>query len=217
MKGTKPAYTIAVIGIALFVVIAVLTLSGLTIRFDRAAADLIRFSEHSAVVLLFRMVTYTASVVGTTAAGALLLLMLWRRTRRCQALLTAAVTLLVSTGSVQLIKVVFRRPRPAWYPWLTEAHGFSFPSGHTLSAIMIAGLAFWTFRRAGQTGRNITIAVALTVWALAVAFSRVFLGVHYGSDIAASAALGLFFLSIFFLAPAFRDSQIQPALVRDRD
>ena len=197
----NPVYLVIAVSIAAFGVIAVLTITGAAVRIDRAAADLVRFSEHSVTVTLFRMVTYTASVVGTTVAGALLVLVLWSRSRRFQDPFKAAVVLLVSTGSVQLLKLLFRRPRPAWYPWLTEAHGYSFPSGHTLSALMIAGLAFWTVRRTGKPGRNAFIAAALAVWVLAVAHSRVFLGVHYVTDVAASIALGMCFLGAFSIIP----------------
>jgi undecaprenyl-diphosphatase len=199
MKNSKAAVAVAVAGLALFVTIAVWTHSGASAGFDRAVSRAVHPGKSTALPAIMNIVTYTASVVGSTAGGVFIIAALWRRTKRLQIIVHAAVALLVSTGGNSLIKLLFKRPRPSFYPWLTNAHGYSFPSGHTLAAVMISGFALWILHRPGRTARNGVLSAIFLLWVLAVAYSRVFLGVHYASDVAASAALGAFFLGGSYL------------------
>lgn len=78
-----------------------------------------------------------------------------------------------------------RRRPPEIVPYFTSviraSDQFSFPSGHTMAAFLLAGLA------TSEMGFN---ALPLYFWAGAVAISRVVLGVHFPSDILAGATLG---------------------------
>lgn len=77
-----------------------------------------------------------------------------------------------------------RRPPevvPHFFSLVTPSDKFSFPSGHTMAAFLLAGLATQYF------GSD---AYALYVWATAVGSSRVILGVHFPTDIFAGACLG---------------------------
>jgi undecaprenyl-diphosphatase len=74
------------------------------------------------------------------------------------------------------------RPRPPLADWAGAASGGSFPSGHTTVSALAAGLFVWAARRAGPRAACAASAAALA-WALAVGLSRVFLGVHWLSDV----------------------------------
>ncbi|WP_199251082.1 phosphatase PAP2 family protein [Grimontia hollisae] len=96
---------------------------------------------------------------------------------------TVAVTLVVGFA-----KLHFAVPRPFYlYPdlQLADASGFAFPSGHTATAFAVWGLVYFWLK---QAGRN-----SLAIWlvpSLLVALSRVYLGVHYVTDVAAGAVVG---------------------------
>jgi undecaprenyl-diphosphatase len=109
--------------------------------------------------------------------------------RRWALILGAAV--LATAALVLAIKFTIRRRRPEgdWGAIYRNADPHSFPSGHAARAIMLAvlGLALgpgW-------------FALILCVWGPLVALARVAMGVHYVSDIAAGAALGVLF-GLFF-------------------
>lgn len=114
------------------------------------------------------------------ALGAVIAL-LFLRLRREATLLAATVIVgwLVNSG----IKQVVGRDRPEIVPHLTEAGGMSFPSGHSFNSAVVyiaMALAFATLS-ARQSVRMTLIGVALLA-SMAIAWSRVWLGVHWPSD-----------------------------------
>lgn len=144
----------------------------------------------------------------TSTAGVFIILpaltyIIWFTSRResAQAIMLA-VGLAISASFNTWLKTFFARPRPDVIPPLTVEHTSSFPSGHTLSAVVFYGfLALEAWRR-GHRGA----AVLLAIWALLVGLSRIYLGVHYPSDVLASLALGLIFIMLMrsFLGLSYR-------------
>lgn len=74
------------------------------------------------------------------------------------------------------------RPRPVRAEWVTYASGWSFPSGHTTTSAVAGGLLILAvLARAPRGGR--ALALVIGFWAVLVGLSRVYLGVHWISDI----------------------------------
>jgi undecaprenyl-diphosphatase len=97
--------------------------------------------------------------------------------------LFAMVVLLAGQGVRTLLMVVLHRARPPVADWAAHASGHSFPSGHTASGAMAAGLLAWGLLRAwpGTGGR---IGAGLCgLAALAIGCTRVYLGVHWVTDV----------------------------------
>lgn len=91
-----------------------------------------------------------------------------------------------------LLKVIFQRPRPD-YPHLVRALGFSFPSGHaTVSAAVFATMAYLAYSRMRPGKARLLVLLAALALILMVGISRVYLGVHYPSDVLAGFAVGGF-------------------------
>lgn len=96
-----------------------------------------------------------------------------------------------------LLKEAFRRSRPWFENPILTLHGYSFPSGHTMAATLFYGmLVTWIFSVVPSwRGRTLTVFVAFFL-ILIVGFSRMYLGVHYLSDVLAAAAAGVTWLAI---------------------
>lgn len=84
-----------------------------------------------------------------------------------------------------LIKVIIRRPRPAINPLVKETN-FSFPSGHTMASTAFYMLIlFFIWKSPLPKEIKIVITIFSILIVLGVAFSRIYLGVHYFSDVVA--------------------------------
>lgn len=130
----------------------------------------------------------TGTVVVTIAGVAALFLALTRQR-------TAAALLLWSTvGAILLnnvLKAAFVRPRPELFTWGTHVRTTSFPSGHAMSAAAIYGtVAFLAARLAQRRRTRIAIYAVAAIIIVVVAASRVYLGVHYPTDVAAGLLVG---------------------------
>lgn len=129
---------------------------------------------------------------------AVLGLAVWRRTRRWE--LPVGTVALLPAGQLTRLAINrwIARPRPAPALWLTHPHGHAYPSGHTTTATLGYGLAALLLLRLLPTDKTTTaiVTTAATVLTAAVGLSRIYLGVHWPSDVVAGWALGLTFLAL---------------------
>jgi len=131
------------------------------------------------------------AVQGQLIAGLLLAFVLVYAVRRQWApmlLLLAAVP-----GGMlanQVAKLLVHRPRPLL--GAVGAHGYAFPSGHAVAITLFgAYLVFETFRRTPMLSWRIVASIVAAAVVSVVALSRVYLGVHQPSDVAAAILLGI--------------------------
>ncbi len=110
----------------------------------------------------------------------------------------AQILFLTCLGAVILnqgLKLVFVRPRPQLWPQLIVEHTYSYPSGHALgSAVLYGFLAVLLAREYPRYRLGIYSITILLV--AAIGLSRLFLGVHYPTDIIAGYAVGIPWLSV---------------------
>lgn len=108
------------------------------------------------------------------------------------------LTVSVGAGAVnQLVKIFFRRPRPTHIEHLIVQGGYSFPSGHAMGSIIAYGALLFLIIRASKTWLPVLIASATLLPLIGlIGISRVYLGVHYPSDIIGGYSLGLAVLSL---------------------
>lgn len=108
------------------------------------------------------------------------------------------LTVSIGAGGVnQLVKFFFRRPRPTHVEHLITPGGYSFPSGHAMGAIVAYGALLFLIIRASRKLKTVLIASLVLIPLIAlIGFSRVYLGVHYPSDIIGGYSLGLAILSL---------------------
>jgi undecaprenyl-diphosphatase len=103
----------------------------------------------------------------------------------------------------QVLKLMFHRTRPVAFFGMAEPMGYSFPSGHSLvSCVFFGVLAAFAGMRTESGARRWSYYVAAALLALAIGYSRIYLGVHYFSDVIAGYAAGV--LWVFSVATARR-------------
>lgn len=127
----------------------------------------------------------------------------------------------VALGSITLnvvLKYFFDRPRPL-LP-LVEASGLSFPSGHTMVAASFYGLIIYlVWKHVAQVWLRNLLIVLLSVFVVLIGFSRVYLRVHFATDVLAGFAAGFMWvvIGIWILKRIERYSrkEITPVLVEE--
>lgn len=166
-------------------------LEGETQRFDEAVLTWV--GTHRTDVLDQLALEITA--LGNTATLSVLVLavasFLWLTRHRFSVLLL--FTALAGGGALNwLLKDLFDRPRPAIIEWGTHVSSASFPSGHAMSAMIAYATVAYLGGRLEPTRlmRVVTWSFAAAL-ILAIGASRIYLGVHYPSDVLAGFTAGL--------------------------
>ena len=153
-----------------------------------------------ALTLLMLVVTYTHGTVPLCLYSLFMTVALARRGAYHWA---AGVVLAVPVGLLinVLLKLTFRRARPVLDNPIITLATYSFPSGHTAGATLFYGVLFAYI---GSRARDTRVrAVCIASWLLLVtlvAFSRMYLGVHYLSDVLAAVAWSLAWLAVCVIA-----------------
>lgn len=148
-------------------------------------------------------VMYLASLVGggpVAVPAALLFVFLLRRHRRGSDAKAYAIIALSGWALYGLAKLSIERARPHVIPYLYHGAGwYSYPSGHSTLAPIIFGLAavLWSAPWKSE-GRRRAFIIAASVLAFTIAFSRVYIGVHYPSDVAGGLLLGIGWSSFWY-------------------
>ncbi|MGW3144607.1 MULTISPECIES: phosphatase PAP2 family protein [Streptomyces] len=134
----------------------------------------------------------------TAAAAALWLV--WRRSAWRTALWPAVVCAL-GTVVQQALKAAVGRPRPVWPDPVDSAPYAAFPSGHAMTATVVCGLLLWLLHRFGA-GRVLwrTALTVAVVSVVGVGLTRVWLGVHWVSDVVGGWLLGALVVAVAVVA-----------------
>jgi undecaprenyl-diphosphatase len=182
---------VAIIGTAVFVTLASNVRSGSTQAFDESVIRWL--AAHHTNTLDTIMVEITALgtgiVVMMIVAVAALFLVLTKHKYSVILLFASAVGGIVLNG---VLKLGFNRPRPSLFAPLVHAVGSSFPSGHAMNAAIVYTTLAYLAARLHKRGwaRWFVMTAAFIVIAL-ISFSRMYLGVHYPSDVLAGIIVGL--------------------------
>jgi membrane-associated phospholipid phosphatase len=163
-------------------------------RWDLSFARWLAGHRNAVGTDFFRVVTDIGSPAAAVAIGALICVVLYRRRQ----LVDAALLPLVLVGAELLnliLKLTFHRPRPEVA--FVHLETYSFPSGHAMISTAVYGaLAYLAWSRLRTRRARLALITATTTLVSLVCFSRLYLGVHYLSDVLAGAAGGAFWLAI---------------------
>lgn len=100
--------------------------------------------------------------------------------------------LVFGVGLNFLLKNVFQRPRPNLLPLIKIDTSYSFPSGHAMNSfIFYACLSYFIFRRMKNKKLGILLILGSGLLVVLIGLSRIYLGVHYPSDVIAGLIAGL--------------------------
>lgn len=111
---------------------------------------------------------------------------------------TAISLNLASIGLLNyILKNIIQRPRPEGFR-LVEETGFSFPSGHSMASMAFYGLIiYFVFKNVKNKAVRITACTGLSILIVLIGMSRIYLGVHYASDVMAGFLVSIVYLVVY--------------------
>lgn len=129
------------------------------------------------------------------------------KSRSGAVLLVAAM--LAQSVAVNLLKAVVGSPRPPQEYFGVFYHNFSYPSGHTCTAVTMTIMLAWIIGCKLKQREGWPIAAVYAVLALATAYSRMYLDVHWITDIMGGLTLGGFISLVFIAAGLSKKASLQ--------
>ncbi len=186
-----------VIGVAIFLSLATrIDASSTASHIDLALARSLHAAKTPLVTDVLRVVTFLGEgwiqmIIGLVVGGLLL------RVRRKLWALSWAFALAGGGILNSTLKLAYQRPRPVFADPILIASGFSFPSGHSMGTFILAGMgAYLGVLHTNGRGRHVAIVATALAWAVTMGFSRMYLGVHYLTDVVGGFAAGSCWLAV---------------------
>ena len=167
------------------------------VTLDSSVQTAIRGDLPETLTLIFREITRLIDLPIVISWAIILIAIFYLKKWKTESLLVAGNLGLAGILIVSL-KHLYQRPRPDILH-LVEEKGFSFPSGHSLAVTLLIGsLIIIVGQRVKDRTVRLILQIFLGIYLVSVIISRVYLGVHYPSDVLASLCLGLGILFIEF-------------------
>ncbi|UYO07950.1 phosphatase PAP2 family protein [Paenibacillus sp. PSB04] len=167
----------------LFVIMMVLVGADRIAWFDQSIIDAVQGMENEGLTRIMKGFTFLGSSLVATLLSVIAFLFLWLVLRHRKELLM----FLLSVGGSEIWNIIIKnwmqRQRPTTHR-LIEISGFSFPSGHSMAAFALYGtLTYLLWRHIPALAGRIAMIVIGVALTLLIGISRIYLGVHYPSDV----------------------------------
>ena len=171
------------------------------VSFDQPIQTAIRGDLPETLTLLFRAITHLIDIPVIISWVLIVAFIFYRKQWKMESYLMLG-NLTLAGILIVTFKNIYQRPRPEILR-LVEEKGFSFPSGHSLAVtIMVGTLIVILSQRIKNTTWRKVVQILLSLYLVSVLVSRVYLGVHYPSDVIASLCVGL---GVLFMEFPFYD------------
>jgi membrane-associated phospholipid phosphatase len=187
------------------------------VRTDERVAEWLHGRATDPFTDVFRVITTFGNFATLLTVTVLAVAFLWWRRRQTDALFVALAFLgaqVLSSG----MKLGFRRERPFFPDPLATESTFSFPSGHSLVSLAVYGsIALLLAREVRKRAWHVLLLAGTGLLVLAIGFSRLYLGVHFLSDVLAGWAAGAAWLALLYVALELRSRYISRYLASTKE
>lgn len=199
MKDKQTYFTKGSFALLLFVIIGYMVkfYPEMLVNFDQPIQTAIRGDLPEFLTLLFRAITHLIDIPIIITWVLIVAFIFYRKQWKMESFLMLG-NLALAGILIVTFKNIYQRPRPEILH-LVDEKGFSFPSGHSLAVTIMVGtlIVIFSQRIKDKLWKRI-VQILLGFYLLSVLVSRVYLGVHYPSDVLASLCVGLGVLFIEF-------------------
>ncbi|KGP79028.1 MULTISPECIES: phosphatase PAP2 family protein [unclassified Paenibacillus] len=185
----------AALSLAVFSIIALSISDNQIHRFDDSLITWIQGMESQGMTRWMELFTWIGSGIPVVIIAILSMVVLYVFLRHRRELLFLGCVIAGSAILNTLLKLMFHRARPTIHR-IIEVSGYSFPSGHSMAAFSLyGGLAFLIWKHIPTAVGRVLMIIVSAMFILMIGMSRIYLGVHYPSDV-----VGGYFMSGCWLA-----------------
>ncbi len=166
-----------------FITLSQFVRTELILPIDEAIATSIYSLEAPALTEVMKAFSFVGSVVPVVIISFIFLFIFYMRYRSLSGIFVFLFASIASVSLNVILKNYFQRERPSLINLITET-GFSFPSGHSMASLSLYGAItyiFWTHLK--NEKNRLILLIGTSVMILCIGFSRIYLGVHYPSDV----------------------------------
>ncbi|MCQ6279384.1 phosphatase PAP2 family protein [Bacillus sp. EB600] len=189
------AFVISVVCVIGFSLISLLVSDNKIIHFDSSVIAAIQGLESPSITSVMKFFTTIGSTPVVIVLSLFLLIFLYKVLHHRIELILFLAAIIGSVILNSLLKNLFHRMRPNLHR-LIEITGYSFPSGHAMTAFTIYGIiAYLLWRHISSKGGRSLLILFSAFMILMIGISRIYLGVHYPSDIIGGYLASGFWLS----------------------
>lgn len=183
------AFSIA--SLVIFAIVSKDVLQQQTLLFDESVSRAIYALRTPSLTQTMIFISLLGADILVFITGVVTILLAWKKhTHEAILFLTVlAIGLFINV----LLKAIFQRPRPEFDPILDLSSSYSFPSGHAMNAfIFYTVVSYFVYHFTHNKVLSIFVTIFSLVLILLIGFSRVYLGVHFPSDVIAGYIAGFF-------------------------
>ncbi len=193
MRKIKGEYYFIAVLLICFIVLTIFVTGGKTSVLDESAFNsLIRLESDTLTKILY-FITNLASTFGIIILLIITGIIFLKRKH-----FSDFKYVLINVGSgvilMQVLKTIIKRIRPSW-KWIIQG-GFSYPSGHTISALLLYGTLMLLVLKEVKGRKRVPLVILFSLMILLTGISRIYFGAHYLTDVLASLILGTIILII---------------------
>lgn len=193
-KIIRSLWTIGIFSLVLFLVdmVAIMKESNWLAKFDLFWIHRIHTGFTAGKTAFFKFYTHLGSAEFIIIYTIVIVLVLFAFRKFALGLWFGGTVLVGAIVLNYLLKHIVSRARPGKSGWLTQESGFSFPSGHaTASAVFFSLAAIFLILAVRATYQKIVIGAIAFLLILSIMYSRVYLGVHYPTDVLGGFLIGI--------------------------
>lgn len=177
------AFFISLMSAIGFGVIALLVTDDKVVQFDKKIISFVQGLETPALTSMMKFFTFIGGGLPVVIVTLIIMFFLYKVLHHRGELILFIGVVIGSVILNETLKLIFHRARPMLHR-VIDANGFSFPSGHSMAAFSLYGVvAFLLWRHIStSSGRGMLIVISI-IMTIAIGVSRIYLGVHYPSDV----------------------------------
>lgn len=181
--------TISLISFGLFLIVLIFVLKYDNLVIDNYIINLFKYKS-DILTNIMKIITFLGSALSIILLTVLLIIVVKGKRNKILILINVIVTTLLN----QLLKNVFQRGRPI--DSIIEESGYSFPSGHSMVSMAFYGFLIYLVYKSNIKYKGLIVGL-LSVLIVLIGISRIYLGVHYPTDVIGGFTLSLSYLLLF--------------------